>query len=205
MADSVPILFTELSTIGGLSLACIGAVTFIVKVAQDKREFRRKQAESARLLIRDVYDTAPSMAALNMLDYASLTYDDLARNRQLFLTQEDVVFGLRSANVDELSAGDIYVRDCFDALFLKLEQLASLLSVKYICWEDVSAVLGYYLFLIRRDSKLMPMVTNYAKIYGFPRVAAMIDDANKYPVDKFRGADETMGERRPPDAAAPAS
>ncbi|HZO93119.1 MAG TPA: hypothetical protein VFB22_05070 [Candidatus Baltobacteraceae bacterium] len=194
--------FNEISTVTGLVVAIIAAVTFIFKVAQDGHELRRRQAESARVLVRDIYDTPLSMAALNMLDYASLTYRDEARRRDLFLKQRDVIWGLRCEDVKELSTNDIFVRDAFDLLFLKLEQVVSLLRVRSLRWTDVSAVLGYYVFLVRRDPELSKAVTTYGKVYGFPSVAALIEDQSRYQVDEFRGADDVMGEHRPPERSA---
>ncbi|MBD5656684.1 MAG: hypothetical protein IAI50_16110 [Candidatus Eremiobacteraeota bacterium] len=186
MADGVPAQFTEITTLAGLLIGSVGVISFVVKVFQDKNKFRRDQATSAHALIKDIFETKSSMDALNMLDYDSHYYS--GKSGSVEIDRGALKLALRTSNLEVITEVELFVRDAFDSLLLKLEATMSLLDVRYIRWEDVEALLGYYVFLVRNDDELFKQLTQYATAYGYPRAASIFQDANSYQTRYFPGA-----------------
>jgi len=160
LADAPYAGFANLAT--GIP-AAVAAITFAIKVDQDRVAFRHKQAEAAKGLSSELYGTQSSMAALNMLDYETFIYFDPVRKRETHLSTAKVVTGLRTTNLETLSDDDVFIRQSFDDLLTKLEQIAGLFSIRYVRWSDIKALVGYYIDVVRSDERLKPAVVSYAE------------------------------------------
>jgi hypothetical protein len=189
----IPVLFTEISTTFGIATAMVGVATFALKVRQDRLEFRRKQVDSARMLVTDLFENKPCMTALRMLDYSRAVYRDDERNTTFTLATADVLHGLRTRDLQRIAPVEVFVRDCYDALFAKLEQLSSSIEVRFIRWSDIESLVGYCVQLMRRDPAQLAVLRKYAVTYGFPRVWSLLGDDRAYPVRSSFGAVSNSG------------
>jgi hypothetical protein len=149
-------------------------------VYQDRVAFRHKQAEGAKALIDALYGSQASMDALNMLDYDTFTYLNSSRQSSITLSTDQVLNGLRTSNLAILSNNDLFVRKSFDDLLTRIEEVAGLIAIRYVQWSDISALLGYYINIIRSNDELGVAIVNYAKTYGYPRFATLIGDRAQF-------------------------
>jgi hypothetical protein len=161
--------------------AIIALVQFGIKIAQDKREFRRKQAQNAADLTDKIWASEDCQRAVALLDYDTRSYKfpELDNNIDI----DTVKFHRAMRTVDlELSEEEIAIRDgTMDKLFLILEQAYARLRVNLVVWSDI-AILLYYPIKLLRSQQHSEVIAGYAKAFDLIGTYSIITDDGKYPL-----------------------
>lgn len=171
--------FSPLGTFIGAAVAAVG---LWVKVRQDGKDLRRKQAEVARLVYNDLHQDEYSMAAMLMLDYQGWRHTTKDFDK-IEISYDDVKLALSVQHASKRPDKELLVRRAFDSLFAKLENVMSLADGKVglVLWTDFAALFGYYVFLMRQDP-YAELLSTYARSFGFMKIVDLIADEDGYPV-----------------------
>jgi len=114
-----------------------------LELAQQKQEFRQKQAIFAREIIKDIFDDKRARNALTMLDFWEDEYEDINGARYEVKRPE-----LKSALCDSQSGDEdkaIFIKRCFESLYGHLEQVENLLEVGVLNVADIETAFRYYM------------------------------------------------------------
>jgi hypothetical protein len=135
-----------------------------------QREFRHKQATFARELVKDIFDDKKARAALKMLDWLYEVYVD-EDEQEHEIRRAEVQSALRVTQSvlqgnETLSEKDVFIRNCFEALYNYLEQLENLIDLQVVNFEDIGTVFRYYM-----TRALRPDVAHlsFLDFYDYPR------------------------------------
>lgn len=172
-------LFKEVTTSIGLIAVLIAVAQFAIKLCQDAREQRRRQVQSAIDAIDKIFQSSRASTALSLVDYWSYRVTS-PRVGEVWVSEAATLAALTIRRETQTEV-QTYVRECFDDLFLGIEKVIALCDVSFLRWSDVSALIGYYVAILRSPA-WVSTVSSYAKTYGCPRTASVLDDPSKYPV-----------------------
>jgi hypothetical protein len=173
------------SPIGTLIGASVAATAFVIKVRQDAKDLRRKQAEVARLVYIDLHEDEYSKAALLMLDFSGWRHTTRDFEK-VEIFSEDVMTALTVKHDANRPDKELLVRRAFDTLFGKLEN-AMVLAKPDIClvrWSDFADLFGYNINNMRNET-FAEMLTAYANQYGFRMIVELIKRPDVYPIPSF--------------------
>jgi hypothetical protein len=139
---------------GGLVTALMAVVTAMGTLRQRRREHRWRQAELGKRVLDELFADPFSRDACYMLDVERRQYPALrgadttvsfAEVRDaLRLARERVQLQKRLSASDDLSPKHIFICDCFDVLFYRLNRLEHFIENKLVRFGDVVTPLEYY-------------------------------------------------------------
>src|SRR5947209_15243678 len=178
-------LLTHYVSFGTFVGAVVAASALVLKLKQDAKDLRRKQAEVSRLLYNDLHQDEYSMAALLMLDYPCWRHSTKDFSK-IEISFQDVEIALTVMHQVDRPEKELLVRRSFDALFSKLENVIELAhrEIGLVRWSDFAALFGFYISLMRQP-KLAKLLTAYATEYGSSRIVDVIARSVLYPLARF--------------------
>jgi hypothetical protein len=143
---------------------------------EKERENRHKQAEAARDILKDLFESEKSRNAMKMLDWDGRKYglDEWNDDDWYTIRFRDVKNALR---IEELSFEDkeCFIRDCFEDLFDKLELIQHYINIDFLNFEDVKIPLRYYAEIIKgKLDEFEPFLDEY----GYPNAKRLILNAS---------------------------
>jgi len=152
------------SSIGTLIGAAVAAIAFVIKLLQDGKDLRRKQAEVARLVYIDLHEDEYSKAALLMLDFSGWRHTTRDFEK-VEIFYEDVKTALTVKHSRNRPDKELLVRRAFDTLFGKLENVM-VLAGRDVClvrWLDFADLFGYNINNMR-DKGFAEILSAYANL-----------------------------------------
>jgi hypothetical protein len=173
------------ATIGGPITAGLAIGQAVANRAQRKQDLRWKQAELARELSEEVWKTADSHYALEMIDFRGRTFT-LPSQKPITIQEPDVLAALRLPDEpnDEQS---VFIRDCFDELFYFFERFEHSIRIGLITFEDVRFPWEYYAGVLARYKNTM---VDYNRALFYDRALAFL---NRF--DQWRLVPSAAGNR----------
>lgn len=133
---------------GAVVTAIVAVFQIGLNLRQRKAEQRWKEALQAKTLLDELLKSPKASSALQMLDWDGRNYND--ENGAIFVVrQAEFVSDLRTVNL-VFNPKEVYVRDCFDALFSQLDMIEHFINIRLIRFEDVQGFFKYYVQLIEK-------------------------------------------------------
>jgi hypothetical protein len=173
------------SPLGAVLSAFAAAIALSIKVFQDAKGLRRKQAEVARQVYNDLHQDEYAMAALIMLDYPGWRHNTSDFSK-VEIHYTDVISALETMHARNRTDKELLVRRSFDMLFAKLENVMVLSSseINLVRWSDFAALFGFYVHLMRQDD-FATFLVKYASQYGFTKIVELVTRNDLYPIPPF--------------------
>jgi hypothetical protein len=162
-------------------VATVAVTQFAIKLYQDNREFRRKQARNAADLADKIWASEDCRRAIALLDYDEGYHQLPGIDEKVSISVTEFHHALRTTNL-ELSEQEIAIRDStMDKLFLAFEQMYAHLRVGLVAWTDVAILLYYPIKLLRSDVH-RDVAGDYAKKFDLFGTYSIITNAKRYPL-----------------------
>jgi len=142
--DRIEVVTWIFGVIGVLVAASIGIMQMRETRLQRAEELRWKQANLGRELVEKMLDADDAASALQMLDWGDQGHEyEIKKGQKVKIDIGDVPHALR-LDESHKSDKDVYIRECFDALFFHVNQLERSLRTNVLRFEDVQFPLNYY-------------------------------------------------------------
>lgn len=141
--DAIDLRFDDWMT---LVTTVIGLPTAIQGIREIRHRNRHKQADVAKDILKEIFNSEKSKAAMQMLDWSGRKYNDGTMEHQIYF--ENFKSALRVTNL-EFDEKEMYIRDCFEDLFDKLELIQNYVAIDFININDVAIPLAYYARIIK--------------------------------------------------------
>ena len=141
---------------------------------QEKDDLRWRQTVEAQAAIVRMCDARLAQTAMTMLDWNGLTFK-IRPGRRERITWPEMREALR---VERLifSAKEVFVRDCFDALFNHFQLIQQQLTNKMFLLEDVLYPISYYARRIKHPANWAAF-ERFLITYDYLAAKSLIDDA----------------------------
>ncbi|MDB5069973.1 MAG: hypothetical protein JWM87_1084 [Candidatus Eremiobacteraeota bacterium] len=182
MSAQVLDILIHFSPLGTFVGAFIAVTALFIKLFQDEKDLRRKQAEVARLVYNDLHQDEYSMAALIMLDYQGWRHNT-KDFKDITIYYDDVKTALTVKHETNRPDKELLVRRAFDTMFAKLENIVALArrDIGLVRWSDFSTLFAYYVYLMRQD-RYSGLLIEYARTYGSTMIVELISRDDLYPL-----------------------
>jgi len=151
----------RVAVLAGLTTAALGVWGAFASLRQRRIEHRWKQAELGKTILDELFADAFARDACYMLDVVRRRYPALEAKDKT-VSREEVLAALRLAQqraerrarqpaLDDLSDKHIFICDCFDVFFYRLNRLEHFIETGLVRFDDVITPLEYYAERIRPD------------------------------------------------------
>jgi hypothetical protein len=163
----------------------VAAFKAINEISQNRvmraQELRWKKAQLARETLRELKSDAHFSDALSMLDWSGKEYEvSPGRHERVFW--EDLEDALR---IWEEPTGftdkQVYIRECFDALYEGFDTFEHYLRAGLLEFEDVGFLMLYY---VKRLSERTAAVQIFMREYEYELAAAFIERYQRLPAER---------------------
>lgn len=158
------------ATIGGPITAALAILQAWANRKQRKRDLRWKQAELARELSEEVWKTAYSRCALEMIDSPGRAFT-LREEKSIVIKESDMLAAL-TVDAEPSDKRSVFIRDSFDELFYFLERFEHCIRVGLITFEDVRFPWEYYAGVLARYKGT---AVQYNRFLHYERALAFLD------------------------------
>lgn len=152
----------RVAVIVGIISAALAVASAIGTYFQRRKEHRWKQAELGKRILDELFADPLSRDACYMLDVGRRQYPDLA-GRDATVSRDEVLAalclakeraqGIPDALSRDLTPKQLYICDCFDVLFYRLNRLEHFIQRDLVRFDDVITPLEYYAERIRLNRR----------------------------------------------------
>jgi hypothetical protein len=169
--------FTEIAVwivaiIGGLVTAWLAIAQARANNDQRIAETRRRQAETGKALVDELFDEANSKLALEMLD-------EPARIKEHAIDRSDIVTALTTKDAPQ-DPKSVFIRGCFDCLAYGLERMQRFIDSGLITSQDVDFPFSYY---ATRVDEIKKPLEKYLRDIRYPNALRFLEN-----LDTWRGS-----------------
>lgn len=180
MNDStvISLIATLVGIVGGLFALFRGVDEVRQSREIRQQEFRWKQADAAKELIEKMSADKNVRCAMKMLDWENRQFDDNGRQTAP-ITAALMLGALRVsyAHVPQpdplvFTLDEVFVRDCFEALFDEYERFENYIRIQLINFSDVKFPIGYYVKLMTRNK---PVFKSFLQTYGYELALGLLE------------------------------
>jgi hypothetical protein len=146
--DWVDVLAKIFGIGGGLLAAFKGIDEFRQNRILRERDLRWKQANAAKSLMDELFDDPKAKQATVMLDYEEREYE--FNDKKQKIVRKDVIRALTGIDEGNLTAKDIFIRDCFDNLLYYTDLFEQ--SIKNTLFEqkDIEYPMHYFADIVNK-------------------------------------------------------
>ena len=142
----------------GVPVAAVGLFKALYEIRANREqraaELLWKRVNTAKELLDDIHHHELAKSAVHMLDWRESQADyGLTSNQIETISYSDVLSAL-GKQLAECHAKDIYIRDCFDWFFYRVDRIEHYIRRKLIEFEDVESVFKVYAQHIARDAQI---------------------------------------------------
>ena len=132
------------------------------------RENRLKQAAAAKSALDEVFGDARARAALRMLDWSGRSFDD---GGNVHTVQWGEIGPALTTDMSKpFPPKAVFIRDCFESLFDRLQLIEHYVAIGYLNLDDVAVPFAYYARkIVTHIDKYGPFLDGYgyAKVKSF--------------------------------------
>ena len=141
-----------LQTVGlfvGLVVAVVGLrkALYEVRASRQQRvdELLWKRINTAKELLEDIHKHDLSKNAVRMLDLCGCRAEyEIGPKSPVTISYPEVLAALQANQAQDLSAKEIYIRECFDWFFFRVDRIEHYIRRTLIDFDDVQAVFKIY-------------------------------------------------------------
>lgn len=149
----------EWGKIVALMAGILGLFKAIYEIRESRKlraeELRWKRANSAKELLDDIHNHELEKSAVHMLDWCDGQAEyEIAPGQKTIISYADVLAALAKNSSESRESKDIYIRDCFDWFFYRVERIQHYINRGLIDFEDVRAIFTIYAKQITKDWKI---------------------------------------------------
>jgi len=113
--------------------------------AQRHAELLWKKVNTANELLDDIHKHELAKNAVHMLDwYGGSAEYDICPGASKSISYQDVLKALKTNHAGSFSKEEVYIRDCFDWFFYRVDRIEHYIRRKLIDFEDVKGVFVVY-------------------------------------------------------------
>jgi hypothetical protein len=140
----------------GVPAAIVGLFKALYEIRANREqrstELRWKRANLAKELLDDIHRHDQARNAVHMLDWrhAQIVYELTAGHTET-ISYSDVLAALKKNQAEAQGQKDIYIRDCFDWFFYRIDRIEHYIRRELIDFEDVKAVFKVYALEIAKE------------------------------------------------------
>jgi hypothetical protein len=148
----------------GLFLGVAVAMVGFSKTLYELRASRKQRAEellwkrinTAKELLDDIHKHELAKFAVRMLDWCGgeCEYETGKLGSRQTVAYADVLAALKANEAASLGEKDIYIRDCFDWFFYRIDRIEHYIRRTLIDFDDVKGVFKVYARQIARDRQV---------------------------------------------------
>ena len=171
----------RIAVFGGLMTAVLGVSGAYAALQQRRIEHRWKQAQLGKTILDELFADPFARDACYMLDVERRRYPALAGDDKV-VTREDVLVALRLAEqraerrtsrlpLADLGEKHVFICDCFDVLFYRLNRLEHFIETGLVRFDDVITPLEYYAECIRPDRDVF---TSHMRAFQHERAVKLL-------------------------------
>jgi hypothetical protein len=175
-----------LTKLGALAAAGV----FFIGLYQYEQGQQWKRAEFLASTIKDIGASQRGENARLMLDCIKLYPDgreirlfpdqERATEKYKKISREKILNSLSTTPPLPSDSETVSIRDCFDTFFTQLERIEQYIESKLVTGEEVYTYMNYWIDLLTGNDKDFSdgdrrCVLNYAEVYKFPKVKALLD------------------------------
>jgi len=155
-------LFDVIAKVFGLITVIAGAIGVYLQIRKNREErsqkealrreeLRWRKAGLAREVINEIYENPQAAAAMRMLDWTERSYR--SGGKTFSITYSQMYSALRIENTT-FNNREIFIRDCFDAFFHRMQLTEHYLRVGLLVFEDVRYPNEYYADLMSENPEV---------------------------------------------------
>jgi len=113
--------------------------------AQRAEELRWKRANAAKQLLDDIHNHELAKHAVHMLDWTKgAAIYEVSEGQKERISYDDVLRSLSKNQTENVEPKDVYIRDCFDWFFYRIDRIEHYIRRGLIEFEDVKDVFKVY-------------------------------------------------------------
>ena len=171
--ETVEIASWFVAIVGGLAAAYKGLRELSESRRLREHELRWKQAQLAREVLNSFFSNKFVRDATIMLDWYGREFE-IGPNKKAEIVWADLPVALRTWGGPQVPFDDtqVYIRDCFDALFDGLELIEHYLRTGLLDFSDVQFPMAYHVKKLREHWNAMEPFMNR---YGYSLALAFVD------------------------------
>jgi len=146
----------EWAQILGLFAVIFGLLKAAYEIQQSRKqretELLWKKINTAKELLNDIHTHDLAKQAVHMLDWCDghANYDVKPSSREV-ISYADVISVLRKNHVAPENDKEVFIRDCFDWFFYRVDRIEHYIRRKLIDFTDVESVFRSYAKLMAKD------------------------------------------------------
>jgi hypothetical protein len=172
----ISLIATLVGIVGGLFALFRGVDEVRQSREIRQQEFRWKQADAAKELIEKMSADKNARCAMKMLDWENRQFDDNGRQTAP-ISAALMMSSLRVSNMPQpdplvFTPDEVFVRDCFEALFDEYERFENYVRINLINFEDVKFPIGYYVRLMAHNKRVFHA---FLQTYGYELALGLLD------------------------------
>jgi hypothetical protein len=120
---------------------------------QRAEELRWKRANAAKELLEEIHGHELSASAVHMMDWCDgeADYQMVSGGARETISYTEVIEALKKNGKEVLKPKEIYIRDCFDWFFYRIDRIEHYIRRGLIDFEDVRAVFKIYAQVTAKD------------------------------------------------------
>jgi hypothetical protein len=141
--------FKDWAEIVGLAAGILGLFKVIFEIRESRQqraeELRWKRANAAKELLDDIHNHDLAKNAVHMLDWCDGQADyELTPGKKTVISYRDVLAALAKNGAEAHDPKDVYIRDCFDWFFYRIDRIEHYINRGLIDFADVQPIFKIY-------------------------------------------------------------
>jgi hypothetical protein len=138
-----------LTFLGGFIVGAFGLFKAVSEMRESREqraeELRWKRANAAKELLDDIHNHDLAKIAVHMMDWFERQAEYvLPSGKRETITYAEVLVALAKNHEEPVQPQEVYIRDCFDWFFYRLDRIEHYIRRGLIDFEDVKAVFHVY-------------------------------------------------------------
>jgi hypothetical protein len=170
ISGEVMTFIKEWGKLVALVAAVVGLFKAIYEIQESRKqraeELRWKRANAARELLDDIHHHELSASAVHMMDWCDgeADYQIVAGGARETISYSEVLEALKKNGKEARKPKEIYIRDCFDWFFYRIDRIEHYIRRGLIDFEDVKAVFRVY---AQVTAKHRPVYDNFLAFHEY--------------------------------------
>lgn len=160
ISGEVMTFIKEWGKLVALVAAVVGLFKAIYEIQESRKqraeELRWKRANAAKELLDDIHHHELAASAVHMMDWCDgeADYQLVSGAPRETISYSEVLEALKKNGREARRPKEIYIRDCFDWFFYRIDRIEHYIRRGLIDFEDVKAVFKVYAQVTAKDRRV---------------------------------------------------